>query len=129
MCLAIPGRVLSIQTGTTPLMGRVSFSGIEKDICLEWMPDVKPGEYVIVHVGFAISKLDEEEALETLRVIREAGELQADLDPDAAHTDPPAPEGDDSGRPFPGSGGSAPDDPGRPGATGPRNPTVPRPGA
>lgn len=82
MCLAIPGEVLSVKTGTTPLMGRVSFSGIEKDVCLAWMPDVLPGEYVIVHVGFAISKMDEEEALETLRVIREAGELAAELDPD-----------------------------------------------
>jgi hydrogenase expression/formation protein HypC len=96
MCLAIPGKVLSVQTGATPLMGRVSFSGIEKDVCLEWMPEVTPGEYVIVHVGFAISKMDEEEALETLRVIREAGELAADLDPEDPNPDgpedpPPAP--------------------------------------
>lgn len=82
MCLAIPGRVLSVQTGATPLMGRVSFSGIEKDVCLEWMPDVRPGEYVVVHVGFAISKMDEEEALETLRIIREAGELSGELESD-----------------------------------------------
>jgi hydrogenase expression/formation protein HypC len=72
----------------------VSFSGIEKEICLEWLPDVRPGEYVIVHVGFAISKMDEEEALETLRLIREAGGLAGELDPDwqpeSSHQPPPA---------------------------------------
>jgi hydrogenase expression/formation protein HypC len=94
MCLAIPGKVLSVQTGVTPLMGRVSFAGVEKDVCLEWMPDVRPGEYVIVHVGFAITKMDEEEALETLRIIREAGELAGDLDPeDPAVSPPPPPTG------------------------------------
>ena len=96
MCLAIPGKVLSVQTGVTPLMGCVSFSGIEKEVCLEWMPDVRPGEYVIVHVGFAITKMDEEEALETLRVIREAGELARELDPEEPGPDDPGP-----GRPGP----------------------------
>ena len=91
MCLAIPGKVLSIQTGATPLMGRVSFSGVEKDVCLEWMPEVRPGEYVIVHVGFAISTMDEEEALETLRVIREANELAGELGPDDPAGPPPNP--------------------------------------
>jgi hydrogenase expression/formation protein HypC len=90
MCLAIPGKVLSVQSGVTPLMGRVSFSGVEKEVCLEWIPDVRPGEYVIVHVGFAITKMDEEEALETLRVIREAGELAGELGPDAPGPDEPA---------------------------------------
>jgi len=70
-------------------MGRVSFSGVEKDVCLEWMPDVRPGEYVIVHVGFAISTMDEEEALETLRIIREAGERAGDLDQDEPLASPP----------------------------------------
>ena len=92
MCLAIPGKVLSVQTGATPLMGRVSFSGVEKEVCLEWMPDVRPGEYVIVHVGFAITKMDEEEALETLRVIREAGELAGELGPDKPDPDAPGPD-------------------------------------
>jgi len=89
MCLAIPGKVLAVRTGATPLMGRVSFSGVEKDVCLEWMPDVRPGEYVIVHVGFAISTMDEEEALETLRIIREAGGLAGDLDQDEPLASPP----------------------------------------
>ena len=71
MCLAIPGKVLSIDTSVQPTMGVVSFGGIEKRVCLEWTQDVGIGDYVIVHVGFAISKMDEEEALETLKLIAE----------------------------------------------------------
>jgi hydrogenase expression/formation protein HypC len=71
MCLAIPGKVLSIDTNVQPTMGVVSFGGIEKRVCLEWTPDVGLGDYVIVHVGFAISKMDEKEALETLKLIEE----------------------------------------------------------
>jgi hydrogenase expression/formation protein HypC len=55
-------------------MGLVSFGGVEKRVCLEWLPDIVVGDYVIVHVGFALSKVDEEEALETLRLIDELGE-------------------------------------------------------
>jgi hydrogenase expression/formation protein HypC len=55
-------------------MGTVSFGGIEKSICLEWLPDVELGEYVLVHVGFAISKIDEREALETLSLFDEIEE-------------------------------------------------------
>ena len=71
MCLAIPGKVLSIDTNVQPTMGVVSFGGIEKRVCLEWTPEVALGDYVIVHVGFAISKMDEHEALETLKLIQE----------------------------------------------------------
>ncbi len=71
MCLAIPGKVLSIDTNVQPTMGTVSFGGIEKRVCLEWTPEISLGDYVIVHVGFAISKMDEQEALETLKLIQE----------------------------------------------------------
>jgi len=71
MCLAIPGKVLSIDTSVEPAMGQVSFGGIEKKVCIEWVPDVQVGDYVIVHVGFAISKMDEKEAMETLRLFEE----------------------------------------------------------
>jgi hydrogenase expression/formation protein HypC len=73
MCLAIPGKLVEIQRDSSPVMGKVSFSGIQKDICLEWLPDVEVGDYVIVHVGFAISKMDEKEALETLKMLEEMG--------------------------------------------------------
>jgi hydrogenase expression/formation protein HypC len=80
MCLAIPGKVLEINRDGTPVMGKVSFSGIQKDICLEWLPDVRVGDYVIVHVGFAISKMDEKEALETLKMLEEMGRGLDELD-------------------------------------------------
>jgi len=73
MCLAIPGKVLEIDDSAQPKMGKVSFGGIQKQVCLEWIPDVKIGDYVIVHVGFALSKLDEKEALETLKLFEGMG--------------------------------------------------------
>ena len=75
MCLAIPGKVLEINTTGSPLMGKVSFGGIKKEICLDLVPEVQVGNYVIVHVGFAISVMDEEEAQETLTLIEQMGAL------------------------------------------------------
>ena len=72
MCLAIPGKIISIQE-TDDLMrsGKVSFGGIVKDINLAYVPEAKVGEYVIVHVGFALSTMDEEEAQKTLNLLQE----------------------------------------------------------
>ena len=74
MCLAIPGKVLEINTSVQPTMGKVSFGGIKKEVCLGLVPEVKVGEYVIVHVGFAISTMDEKEAQETLKLLEQMGE-------------------------------------------------------
>jgi len=82
MCLAIPGKVVEIESSSEPLMGKVSFGGIQKQICLDWVADVKVGEYVIVHVGFAISKMDENEALETLKMIEEMENLGNEPNPE-----------------------------------------------
>ncbi|MEK7251237.1 MAG: HypC/HybG/HupF family hydrogenase formation chaperone [Bacteroidota bacterium] len=71
MCLAIPGKVLSIDKEVQPVMGNVNFAGINRQVCLEWLPDVQVGEYVLVHVGFALSKLDEKEAQETLDILKQ----------------------------------------------------------
>ena len=60
-------------------MGTVDFSGIRKSVCLDWIPDVKIGEYVIVHVGFAISKVDEEEARETLKLFEQMSSSMDEL--------------------------------------------------
>jgi hydrogenase expression/formation protein HypC len=81
MCLAIPGKVLNIDHNTQPVMGTVSFGGIEKLICLEWLPEVTVGDYVLVHVGFAISKIDETEALETLKLFDDIEQAYEELDP------------------------------------------------
>ncbi len=71
MCLAIPGKVIEKYTKNDMSMGKVSFGGIEKEVCLDWVPEVKVGDYVIVHVGFAISTMDEEEAQETLKMLEQ----------------------------------------------------------
>jgi hydrogenase expression/formation protein HypC len=82
MCLAIPGKVLEIDRSGPLAMGRVDFGGIKKDVCVEWLPDVVVGEYVVVHVGFAISKMNEEEALKTLDIIRQMDGGLDELNPD-----------------------------------------------
>ncbi len=78
MCLAIPGKVLDIDRNGSPVMGTVSFGGTQKKVCLEWLPEVRVGDYVIVHVGFALSTVDEQDALETLKMFKEMGELDED---------------------------------------------------
>jgi hydrogenase expression/formation protein HypC len=65
--------VIRIDPDSEPLMGTVNFGGITKQICLAWVPEVTVGEYVVVHVGFAISRLDEAEAMETLKMIEAMG--------------------------------------------------------
>ncbi len=74
MCLAIPGKLLKKEEGVHPAMGLVSFGGIQKRVCLEWVPEVAVGDYVVVHVGFAISTMNESEALETLQFFEQADE-------------------------------------------------------
>lgn len=82
MCLAIPGKVTSIE-GEDPLsrMGKIDFGGVLKQACLAYVPEAKIGDYVIVHAGFAISRLDEEEAgkvFEYLRQMEQLSELEED---------------------------------------------------
>jgi hydrogenase expression/formation protein HypC len=72
MCLGVPGKVVSTETNALGvLMGKVSFGGTLKEVCLSFVPEVVPGQYVIVHAGFAISLLDEAEARETLDLLQE----------------------------------------------------------
>lgn len=81
MCLAIPGKVLEIEQDSRPVMGRADFGGIQKRVCLDWTPDVRIGDYVIVHVGFAISRMNEAEARRTLEVFDELGGKLDDMGP------------------------------------------------
>ena len=80
MCLAVPGRVASIS-GDDPLtrVGKIDFGGILKEVSMAYVPEVKVGDYVIVHVGFALSRVDEEEAKQVFEYLREMQEL-SDLD-------------------------------------------------
>ena len=79
MCLAIPGKVEEITENGGLRMGRVNFGGVVKRVCLDYVPDVQVGDYAIVHVGFAISKIDEETAEQTLAEFRAMGVLDEEL--------------------------------------------------
>jgi hydrogenase expression/formation protein HypC len=79
MCLAVPGRVTSIWEQDDTPMGQVDFGGVTKEVCLAYVPDLQVGEYTIVHVGFALQRLDEQSAKETLELFRQMGELDAEF--------------------------------------------------
>jgi hydrogenase expression/formation protein HypC len=79
MCLAVPGRVEAIYEAGEARMGRVNFGGIVKDVCLAYLPEIAIGDYTIVHVGFAISKIDEASAQRTLQLFRDLGVLEQEL--------------------------------------------------
>ncbi len=79
MCLAIPGKVEEITTDGMIRVGRVNFGGVVKNVCLDYVPEVVVGDYTIVHVGFAISKIDEETAEQTLADFRALGVLDEEL--------------------------------------------------
>jgi hydrogenase expression/formation protein HypC len=75
MCLGIPGKILDCFESQGLRMAKVEFGGIVREACLECVPEACAGDYVLVHVGFAISKIDEEEAARTYRLLEEMGQL------------------------------------------------------
>jgi hydrogenase expression/formation protein HypC len=75
MCLAIPGKIISISGEGFERTGKVNFGGIAKDVNLAYVPEAKVNDYVIVHVGFAINTLDESEANKVFEYLKEMGEL------------------------------------------------------
>jgi hydrogenase expression/formation protein HypC len=77
MCLAVPGKIISIEGDDAVFRrGRVNFGGIVKDVSLAYVPEAKIGEYVLVHVGFALSIVDETEAIKVFEYLREMGDLE-----------------------------------------------------
>lgn len=79
MCLAIPGKIIDMYESAGLQMGKVDFGGVVKEACLAYIEEPRLGDYIMIHVGFAISKVDEEEAFRTLELLREMGELDAEL--------------------------------------------------
>ena len=79
MCLAVPGKVVEMHDTKGVRMAQVDFGGIRREACLEYLPEVNLGDYVVVHVGFAISKLDEEEAARTLEYLQQLDEYAAEM--------------------------------------------------
>jgi len=83
MCLAVPGKVLEIHETEGLKMAQVDFGGVKRPACLEYLPAVQIGDYVLIHVGFAISRIDEEEAMRTYEYLAELGQLTEELGPEA----------------------------------------------
>jgi len=82
MCLAIPGKILSSEVCNGVRVGRVQFGGIVRETCLDFVPEASAGDYVIVHVGFAISVVDREEAERTYELLQSMGVLERELESD-----------------------------------------------
>lgn len=85
MCLGIPGKIEEIYQDGNLKMGRVNFEGVTMPVCLETTPEAKEGDYAIVHAGFALSLLSEEDAQETLRMLKEMEAMQAEEDRKTSH--------------------------------------------
>jgi len=81
MCLAVPGKVLEVQENGGLRMARIDFGGVIREACLDYVPEAGVGDYVIVHVGFAISRLSEEEAMGSLELLRQVADLGEELGP------------------------------------------------
>lgn len=79
MCLAIPGKLIEKKEANGILTGRVQFGGIVREACLDFLPDAEIGDYVLVHVGFAISRVNEEDARTSLEFLEKSGMLEAEL--------------------------------------------------
>ncbi|MBI5942963.1 MAG: HypC/HybG/HupF family hydrogenase formation chaperone [Chloroflexi bacterium] len=79
MCLSIPGKIQEIYNDGSLIMGKVDFGGVLKEVCLDYVPEAQPGQYVLIHVGFAISVLDEDEAMARLDTIREIENFEEEL--------------------------------------------------
>ena len=79
MCLGVPGKITEIYMANTLRMGKIDFGGVVREACLEYVPEAEIGEYVVIHVGFAISRLSEEEAQETLKLLREISAFDEEL--------------------------------------------------
>ena len=91
MCLGVPGRVVEVIRGLDVLMGKVDFGGIAKRVCLEHVADVQPGDYVLVHVGFALSRIDAAEAARVFEFLAEMNQLDELGPPEAWGLKPEAP--------------------------------------
>jgi hydrogenase expression/formation protein HypC len=79
MCLGVPGKIIEIYESGGLMMGKIDFGGVTREACLAYVPEAQLGDYTIIHVGFALNIISEEEAQETLQLLREISELDAEL--------------------------------------------------
>jgi hydrogenase expression/formation protein HypC len=86
MCLGVPGKLIEVASPQSPdalPMGKVDFGGVRKEVCLAYTPDAQVGDYVLIHVGFALSKIDEEEAKEIFSYLEEIGTAGEGMSPES----------------------------------------------
>jgi hydrogenase expression/formation protein HypC len=84
MCLGIPGKIIEIYEANGLMMGRVDFGGVTREACLAYVPEAIIGDYTLIHVGFALSIISEQEASETLELIQQIADLNSEIGPESA---------------------------------------------
>jgi hydrogenase expression/formation protein HypC len=82
MCLAVPGKIVEINEVDGLQMAKVDFGGIFREACLDYVPEAKVGDYCVIHVGFAISLLSEQEAMETLELLKQISNIEDEIGPE-----------------------------------------------
>lgn len=82
MCLGVPGKIVDIYEAGGLRMGKVDFGGVTREACLAYVPEAEVGDYTVIHVGFAISRLSEQEARESLDILREMVNLEEEIEPE-----------------------------------------------
>ncbi len=89
MCLGVPGKIVETYEAGGLRMGKIDFGGVTREACLAYVPDAQVGDYTVIHVGFAISRLSEEEAQATLEMLREIADIEQELGPGDGETELP----------------------------------------
>lgn len=79
MCLGIPGKIVEIYEANGMKMGKIDFGGVTREACLEYVPEAQVGDYTLIHVGFALNLISEEEAMETLQLLNQIADLSEEL--------------------------------------------------
>jgi hydrogenase expression/formation protein HypC len=87
MCLAVPGKIVEIKESDGLQMAKVDFGGIFREACLDYVPEAKVGDYCVIHVGFAISLLSEQEAMETIELLKQISNIEDELGPEGVARD------------------------------------------
>lgn len=82
MCLGIPGKIIDIYEKDGLKMGKIDFGGVARETCLEYVPEAKLGDYALVHVGFVLNLISEQEANETMQLLREIVDIESELNPE-----------------------------------------------
>lgn len=82
MCLGIPGKVVEIYRENNISMGKIDFGGVTREACLEYVPEAKIGDFALVHVGFVLNLISEQEAAETMKILKEIADIDSELKPE-----------------------------------------------